>query len=81
MGVVADLLSVSKTVAIFSTPLFLLKHGCIGEWRMSIKPTSMNVWFSLVFFKHVSYGCHHCISVPTLLNNPWQALLNSRFVN
>jgi len=43
MGVVADLLSVSKTVAAFLTPHFFLKHRCVGEWSMSIKPTSMNV--------------------------------------
>jgi hypothetical protein len=74
MSVVADLWSVSKTSAVFVTPHFLLKHGCIGEWRMSIKPTSTNVSFSTVFFyMHVSYECHQCISVPALLNNPWHA--------
>ena len=45
MNVGADLSSVSKTVELFLTPHFLVQHGYgwIGEWRMRLKPTSVNV--------------------------------------
>jgi len=62
MNVGADLSSVSKTVALFLTTHFLVQHGCgwIGEWRMRLKPTSVNVWFSLVFMcVSAAFQFHH----------------------